>query len=494
MKKNIRNLIIAASAAVILGGVVAAVMLIPESKEINESDNRSTVLFDKTNCIPEQITVKNSGGEFNLLAFDYSGQVPKDKTSIVITTDQYIEGYTDDGGEEIYVEYTMQEHEDLKLSKTLTDKMYSELKNMTALKTIDKSSSKYSEYGIDEPASTVSVTYSDDSSYTILLGNESPEGQGVYVKIEGDENVYLVDKTTVTSFYFEKLQMFDKSLGGDLDEITALTLSGTAYKNNIEIRPNKTTCYPNPYMMEQPEYAVCDYTKTDSIISAIKGCSATWVSAVEVTDDDIRKYGLDKPYKKVRIEDKEGGFVEIIAGSPDKDNKFYIMNTSGKIIYQSDSDEIPWYSADVESFYTDNVFSCTVNMTNTIGLTSGGKTETYKMERTRKLTEDYAENYVYKVMLGDKEVNYRHYTGFLSLLNGFVRTGEKPPSTEGCTEMFRAKLSYFDNDNVSDEIILYRDKADKYFVVLNGKIMCYVDSVYAKEVCDYIPELSKSDE
>lgn len=491
MKKNVRNLIIAASAAAVLGGVLAAVMLIPDSKEINESDNRPSVIFNKTDCVPEMITVKNRGGEFELLAYDYSSKVPKQQSQITLTSEMPIEGYTDNEEEDIYVEYTMQDHEDLKLSKTLTDKMYEELRNITALKTIDKSSSKYSEYGLDEPESTVSVTFSDNSSYTIDLGNESPEGEGAYIKIGGDENVYLVDKNTITCFYFEKLQMFDKSLGREIEDVTSLTLGGTAYSSEINIGLNTASCYSQKYKMDGQDGGLCDDNRTDEMISNVEGCHATWISAIDVTDEDIRKYGLDKPYKRVKLEGSDGSFVEIIAGSPDEENKFYLMNTGGKIIYQSDPDESPWYGADRSTLLTDNVFGCIVNMTESLEVTYGGKTEKYTVTRIRSLTEDYTENYTYRVSLGDKTVAFGNYSQFIGKLSEFERTGEKPASLAGCTESFRAKLSYRENETLTDEIIIYKDKNNKAVFVLNGRIVCYVDPSYADEVSGFIPELSK---
>lgn len=485
MKKNVKHLIIAVSAAAVLAAGLSALLLLPDSKRLSDSDNEAKVLFDKSDCIPEQITVKNSGGEYSLLGFDYSSQVPRSQAEeiVILSGGELGDPGEEEEEEEYYVVYTMQDHDSLELSKTLTDTMCSQLKSMTAIETVDKSGKKFKEYGLDKPEATVSVTFSDDSSYTISLGKESPEGQGVYAKLSDSDNVYLVDKTTVTCFYFEKLQMFDKMLGSDMEEATKLEITGSGYADKISVKKNDTSCYVGLYIMESAGLKTCDDSNTGSLMTSVKNFSATWIAAIEVTDEDIKKYGLDKPFQKTRLEGDDGSAVEIIASAKNSENKFYAMNPGGKIIYEIETEEALWYDVKEEYFYSENIYNPIIEMVNDIEISSDGKTADYDIYRTRKVTEEYYNvNYSYEAKLGEEVVSYSEISTFIDLLRSIDRTEEIPESTEGFTEMLRAKMTYFDNDSAKDELIIYAVNDDKAAVVMNGKPVCWLGMEDARNI------------
>lgn len=56
-----------------------------------------------------------------------------------------------------------------------------------------------SEYGLDSPSNTITFTAGGETK-TILVGNENKAASGFYVKMDGDDTVYLISETLPNKF------------------------------------------------------------------------------------------------------------------------------------------------------------------------------------------------------------------------------------------------------------------------------------------------------
>src|ERR1700726_5006006 len=61
---------------------------------------------------------------------------------------------------------------------------------------IDDKAADLKQFGLAEPEAQVSATGKDGKTHTILVGDETPTGDAVYVKLSGDSKVYSVPKNT----------------------------------------------------------------------------------------------------------------------------------------------------------------------------------------------------------------------------------------------------------------------------------------------------------
>ena len=70
MKKNTKLLIGAGIGAGLLGAILAVVLMLPSENNdssIKTSEPESVLLYDKTGNVPEDITIKHTGGEKSLV-------------------------------------------------------------------------------------------------------------------------------------------------------------------------------------------------------------------------------------------------------------------------------------------------------------------------------------------------------------------------------------------------------------------------------------------
>jgi type II secretory pathway pseudopilin PulG len=84
------------------------------------------------------------------------------------------------------------------LDEDQIDTMLSTLSSITANSTIE-SVSDVSQYGLDTPVQQVNIQFTDGAQTTLVFGMENEVLGGYYLQVSGDENVYLVDSTYMTS-------------------------------------------------------------------------------------------------------------------------------------------------------------------------------------------------------------------------------------------------------------------------------------------------------
>lgn len=493
MKKNIKLLIGSAVCVGILGAALAVVLTLPSQEEqIKVADNDAILLFDKQDLEPEDITVKNESGEYQLLGYRYqtytNTKASSEQTSYDDLSSQEETVVDDEEDEEDKTKmiYTMQDHPNEMLSKTLTDSLFEECCYMAATKIIDRSGSNYKEYGLDSPRADITVIYSDNSTMNIQLGIDAPDNMGVYLKLGGNKNVYLVPSNMVDVFFVEKLQMFDKNVSGELNtesNISSLEIKGEGYSNEIIVSENNSNTNSGKYIMDKPYRASCDDSKVRTIGEALYGLVGTEIAAVEADENDIKKFGLDKPYQKITAKADDGTSVTLIAGRKDNDGKCYLMNPEQTKILRMDVSELEWYDIGKNDLLTDAILSPDIKHIDTIKINFGEEGYHYLFKYEKAVSEDYTDNIITTVFCSGIEVNYTNVSQYLTNLGGLTYSDDKAKNLNGANEIFNIEITFNETDD-KDCLKLYRTSDNKTIAVLNDRIENYVDSKFADKIIE----------
>ena len=139
-----------------------------------------------------------------------------------------------------------------KLSNTSMNSIISAAASVTAIREITTKTA--SECGFDNPKIKVKVESDGHDPYTFLIGDESPDGLGSYLMVEGIDTIYVASETAFSSFEFSLLDLADKtsipattfttdtsdnkSEDGAYAYFDSLTLSGTLFPDMITIINN----------------------------------------------------------------------------------------------------------------------------------------------------------------------------------------------------------------------------------------------------------------
>ena len=170
-----------------------------------------------------------------------------------------------------------------------------------------------SQYGLDNPTCTITLTAGDDS-YTIDLGSYSTMDEQRYVS-DGDGNVYLAVSDPLEEYDATLSDMILQDKTPGVSKVSSLSFSGASdYSIFYEEDSAFTYCADDVYFTEQNgETLPLDTSRVKSYLSTINRLDLTDYVTYHVTDEELASYGLDNPeltITEVYTGEKEDGEEE----------------------------------------------------------------------------------------------------------------------------------------------------------------------------------------
>ncbi len=517
MKKNIRFIIFSAAIVLVLGISLIIVLNIPESNEAGDKDTtRSDILlYDKTKLDPEEITIKNSGGEYVLIGYNFVEQASNvglvsrfekssdsDSESKTESSTESSNKRVDKYNEEVTISmiYTMQGYDDMDLSKDMTDQLAYQCSYAAASMLVDKSGNKYAEYGLDNPVSTVTTVFSDDSEETLYIGNTAPDDQSVYVRWSGSKNVYLMPLESINMFLINKLQMFDNTISeefndeiNDTDEnsIVSLSISGTGYTKPIEICVGSDAMTTSQYAMQSPTREICALYTVQDVGESVYGLTGDEIVAAQISDEDIKKYGLDKPYMKITSKAADNSSVCILASEQDEEGNCYIMAERGKIICKAAVEDIDsWYDVQYTDFLAMTYIMPDMNKVSSLDISYKGTDTSFELEHKTEINNFFEEVLTTNVIHDGKKIDYSNLATFINNLSDITRKEMNLKNLDGYEEVASFRFTYEGDSGVTDTLIIYRNDKSRYAVTLNDNLEGTTDGEYAEKVLEQIDRIA----
>ena len=155
-----------------------------------------------------------------------------------------------------------------------------------------------SEYGLDSPVLTVRYTASDGKEAEFIVGDTNDAAGGAYLKISGDDAVYLVSSDFADSFNSDIYQLADME---NFPTITSDSITDISVNSNGHTLEIKNDSEGGQTVLENgKEQENCASSSVSQFISAVTGI--TFKSHVEYNCKDLSKYGLDQPTAEVTVD------------------------------------------------------------------------------------------------------------------------------------------------------------------------------------------------
>jgi hypothetical protein len=376
MKKQLRNLIISLCVIVLLvvGVVVWTKVVSPKiasSSSSESSSSEQTIQVFKTDSAKiTSLKIKNKNGELTLHQKDKTYSLDGIKTELLDTGN--ISG----------------------AFETAAD--------IEATKLIEKSASDLSKYGLNKPLVTVDIVEGDKTT-TIYIGNTTPTGDGNYLCIKDNNDVYKVDGTVYTTFNYGELDYINKAICGvddtDLCGITEMEFSGsarafpikltedmsalpssTANGNDITTSSNATPVYK---MVEPYTYEV-DAQKTTKIVQDLQDVSATGIISLDMSDTNLAKYGLKNPKYKFSAT-YNGKKMTLDFGTPfteDDINCVPVVLEGTPVIFKIGESAVEFYNYGLKDLCSSLLFVQDIANIDTVTVTKGSESYNIKLTGT----------------------------------------------------------------------------------------------------------------
>ncbi len=179
--------------------------------------------------------------------------------------------------------------------------------------------SNYSQYGLDEPECTVTITDADGET-VISMGDYSTMDEQRYISI-GDGKVYLIEDDLIDYVVTDRDEFIQLEELPTVDTVEEIDVSGDA-DVNIVYDPDGVYSYTddyNYYLISDDEHLALDDGDTENYIKTVQGIELSDYVSYTASSDDLSVYGLDNPAYAVTI----SGTTEVESDDDSDDETSY---------------------------------------------------------------------------------------------------------------------------------------------------------------------------
>lgn len=294
------------------------------------------------------------------------------------------------------------------LDQKIAGTMASQVSTMISTKLVAKDCENLADYGLDSPALTITLTTTDGSQVTLMLGEKSTAADGYYAYTSLSDTVYILTTSVYTSYDYTESQLIEIEDAPSItaDYITQLHVEskdGTtefeaAYDEKDAVfkdiygwdirKPFKETVAGDIYALSE---LFANYT------------SLSYTQCEDYTGRHDKKYGLKKPSWVIDVDyyevqpDAEAEAAgeeaeeihipytyQLLVGDKDSSGEYYYVRPSdSKRVYLMEASVVEnMVQIDAMKYIYANIYIGTVYSLNEIDMEVGG--ESYHMELTKE--------------------------------------------------------------------------------------------------------------
>ena len=358
--------------------------------------------------------------------------------------------------------YQLVGYTDILLAESSVEKLVSSATTLNGYDKV-KAVEKLSDFGLEKPSITVTITYHDNTTATLLIGNETPDKNGYYARMQDSDEVAMINADTVYYFQLKKGQYVERNLiaapsvkkddANGTVVLKELTLKGGPGNETLSLRQAATSDG------EEYSYSTFIITKpykrmvSEPISSSISGFTYLIASegvVLHPTVSDKAKYGFNDPYAVLDVtlavqtteeeneSDADGSDLEFIyynaatskitVGSKDDNGNYYVMVDGHNAIYLVSA---PSLSTVVERTYVNTIsellFLKSITDLKQVSISTDGKT--YGFTLTHDESKEDSDKQM-TVVCDGKTLDTQDFRTLYSRMMGISRYGEtdKKPS------------------------------------------------------------------
>ena len=505
LSKTAKWFIIAAVAIVLITAIIVALVTIPATKTDKEFDPGTPVTLTVDENGEHQANVQlNSKGKLDnnsygtLIEYTPSdiAKIEVENSSgtftILAETPRTINEETGEEETDATI-YTLVGFDDTALKTGGPDTIANDVASLTFNSVADPVGDKASDFGFDNPRAKVKTTYNDDTTATIIVGDEAPSQAGTYVMFGDSEVVYVVANDAVDGLLFSVLDLITLEINTAASttenaEFESLTLKGEAYGTTIELRPNDDKAIDTTYKMIAPKNMFISEIEAANITGAVRGLSGTEALCVNPSSSQLSQYGLSSPYAELSAIYPDTS-VNLRVSKPQNDMVNIIADSN--IIYSIEASRIPWIYTTLDKLTPDTVINPNFESLSSIEVTDSSGTYVFDIT-TKSESVDTTEGGQEEVSsttarYNGKKLDSDNFYVFYQNICAMENAGKANDSGSD-TVALQIKLSY-STGRPTDTVTIYETGNTKYVAQLNGNIQSLVYKSYCTKFSQSVQDL-----
>ena len=194
------------------------------------------------------------------------------------------------------------------------DTLVSSLNSIKAERTLENVEDA-SEYELDQPENTITVTTEDGETTVIQLGMENDSTSQEYIDLNEDSStVYVVSNSTFSSFEGTLYDFAKSGVFPTVDSSTVSKISVEGKDSSYVVEKDENNFWN---ITGDGETEKADSAKATSLASALSSMAYASYVNYNCAEDELSQYGLDKPYAEITVDYQE----EVEKESTDDENE-----------------------------------------------------------------------------------------------------------------------------------------------------------------------------
>lgn len=182
------------------------------------------------------------------------------------------------------------------------DTLVSSLNSIKAERTLENVEDA-SEYELDQPDNTITVTTEDGETTVIQLGMENDSTSQEYIDLNKDSStVYVVSNSTFSSFEGTLYDFAKSGVFPTVDSSTVSKISVDGKDSSYVVEKDKNNFWN---ITGDGETEKADSAKATSLASTLSSVAYASYVNYNCAEDELSQYGLDKPYAEITVDYQE---------------------------------------------------------------------------------------------------------------------------------------------------------------------------------------------
>ena len=178
------------------------------------------------------------------------------------------------------------------------DTLVSSLNSIKAERTLENVEDA-SEYELDQPENTITVTTEDGETTVIQLGMENDSTSQEYIDLNKDSStVYVVSNSTFSSFEGTLYDFAKSGAFPTVDSSTVGKISVDGKDSSYVVEKDENNFWN---ITGDGETEKADSAKATSLASALSSMAYSSYVNYNCAEDEFSQYGLDKPYAEITV-------------------------------------------------------------------------------------------------------------------------------------------------------------------------------------------------
>ena len=187
---------------------------------------------------------------------------------------------------------------DFPVDQDKIDTLVSSLNSIKAERTLENVEDA-SEYELDQPDNTITVTTEDGETTVIQLGMENDSTSQEYIDLNEDSStVYVVSNSTFSSFEGTLYDFAKSGVFPTVDSSTVSKISVDGKDSSYVVEKDENNFWN---ITGDGETEKADSAKATSLASALSSMAYSSYVNYNCAEDEFSQYGLDKPYAEITV-------------------------------------------------------------------------------------------------------------------------------------------------------------------------------------------------